>query len=310
MRPARFLAVILLGLASAAHADWRDDAKVLRIGILTAETPGADLARLEPFRAYLAQKIALPVELVPAMTMATLIEAETSGRVQYAILSAAAYAATAEICKCVEPLVLPTAMDGSRGFHAILLARADSQIQKLEDTDGARLALGAADSVAGSLIPLKEFAAAGIDPSSHFAALYESPGPVDAVRALLDGRADLALAWSSLAGDPATGYSFGPLTTMVASGALSMDQVRVVWQSPLIPFGPHAVRTDMPADEKTGLRDALTTMAAEAPDTLDAVDRSAYGGGGFVAASADDYAPLMALVAPGPAAATTSPAVP
>ncbi len=295
--------------ATAAHADWRNDMKVLRIGILTAETPGADIARLEPFRAYLAEKIALPVELVPATTMATLIEAESSARVQYAILSASAYAATSEICKCVEPLVLPTAMDGSRGFHAIMLARADSPIQKLDDTDGARLALGAADSVAGNLIPLKEFAAAGIDPASHFAALYESPGPVDAIRALLDGRADVALAWSSLAGDPATGYSFGPLTTMVAAGTLSMDQVRIVWQSPLIPFGPHAVRTDMPAELKTMLRDALTAMAAEAPDTLDAVDRSAYGGGGFVAAAAADYAPLVALVAPAPAS-PASPAAP
>ncbi|MEJ0011832.1 MAG: phosphate/phosphite/phosphonate ABC transporter substrate-binding protein [Bauldia sp.] len=295
--------------ATAANADWREDVKVLRVGILTAETPGADIARLEPFRAYLADRIALPVELVPATSMATLIEAETSGRVQYAIFSASAYAAASEICQCVEPLALPAAMDGSRGFHAILLARADSPMQKLEDTDGARLALGASDSVAGRLVPLKAFAAAGIDPASHFAALYESPGPVDAIRALLDGRADLALAWSSLAGDAATGYSFGPLATMVAAGALSMDQVRILWQSPLIPFGPHAVRTDMPAEEKTALRDALTAMGAEAPDILDAVDRSAYGGGGFVAATAEDYAPLAALVAPLPAAPPTTPAV-
>jgi phosphonate transport system substrate-binding protein len=294
---------------SAAHADWRDDAKVLRIGVLTADTPSADLARLEPFRAYLADRIALPVELVPATTMATLVEAESSGRVQYAILTASAYAATSEICKCVEPLVLPAAMDGSRGFHAILLARSDSAYRKLEDTGGARLALGAADSVAGSLLPLKEFAAAGIDPAKHFAALYQSPGPADAIQALLDGRADVALAWSSLAGDAAGGYSFGPLATMVANGTLSMDQVRIVWQSPLIPFGPHAVRADMAAEEKTALRDALTAMAAEAPDTLDAVDRSAYGGGGFVAASADDYAPLMALVTPA-ASPTATPADP
>lgn len=309
MRLALLSSILLAAtLTTAAHADWRDDVKVLRIGVLTADTPSADLARLEPFRAYLADRIALPVELVPATTTATLIEAASSGRVQYAILTASAYAATSEICKCVEPLVLPAAMDGSRGFHAILVARADSPYQKLEDTDGARLALGAVDSVSGTLLPLKEFADAGIDPAKHFAALYQSPGPADAIGALLDGRADVALAWSSLAGDAATGYSFGPLTTMVASGTLSMDRVRVVWQSPLIPFGPHAVRTDMPAEEKTALRDALTAMAAEAPDTLDAVDRSAYGGGGFVAASAEDYAPLMALVAPAPA--STSPAVP
>ena len=90
---------------------------------------------------------------------------------------------------------------------------------------------------------------------------------------------------------------------MVASGTLTMDQVRIVWQSPLIPFGPHAVRTDMPAELKTLLRDALTAMAAEAPDVLDAVDRSSFGGGGFVAASAADYAPLAPLVATASAAA-------
>jgi ABC-type phosphate/phosphonate transport system substrate-binding protein len=65
----------------------------------------------------------------------------------------------------------------------------------------------------------------------------------------------------------------------------------------------------MAAEEKTALRDALTAMAAEAPDTLDAVDRSAYGGGGFVAASAEDYAPLMALVTPA-ASPTATPADP
>jgi phosphonate transport system substrate-binding protein len=84
---------------------------------------------------------------------------------------------------------------------------------------------------------------------------------------------------------------------MVAEGALSMDQVRIVWQSALIPFGPHTVRSDMPDELKTLLRDALTAVGVEAPDVLDAVDRSAYGGGGFVSAAADDYAPLAALVA-------------
>jgi phosphonate transport system substrate-binding protein len=299
-------AAALALVATAAHADWREDMKVLRIGILAAASPGADLARLEPFRAYLEQRIALPVELVPAGTMATLIEAETSGRVSYAILSATAYAAASQSCQCVEPLALPAAADGARGFYSILLARADGPIKTLADTDGARLTLGAVDSVSGRLLPLKAFAAAGIDPATHFSALYEAPGPADAIRALIDGRADVALAWSSLTGDAASGYSFGPLQAMVAAGVLTMDQVRVVWQSPLIPFGPHAVRTDMPDDLKTLLRDALTAMAAEAPDVLDAVDPSSFGGGGFVAAAAADYAPLDALVAPEPASAAAT----
>jgi phosphonate transport system substrate-binding protein len=306
MRALAILALILASLTAAAHAGWREDTKVLRIGVLAGADPSATRAHLESFRAYLEARIGLPVELVPSYTMAGVIESETSARVSYAILSASGYATAAEMCHCVEPLAVPTAFDGARGFYAVMLARSGSPIRALPDTSGARLALGAQDSVAGRLLPMKAFAAAGIDPETHFAALYEAPGPVEAIRALIDGRADVALAWSSLTGDASTGYDFGPLTTMVADGSLAMDQVQIVWQSPLIPFGPHTVRTDMPAELRTLLGDALTAMAVEAPDVLDAVDSSAFGGGGFVAASAADYAPLADLVA---ATATTAPAV-
>ena len=50
-----------------------------------------------------------------------------------------------------------------------------------------------------------------------------------ALTALLAGEADLAAAWSSLSGDEAAGYSFGSLTSLVAEGGLSMDQIRIVW---------------------------------------------------------------------------------
>ena len=63
---------------------------------------------------------------------------------------------------------------------------------------------------------------------------------------LFTDEADLAAGWSSLAGDAASGYSFGVFTRMVPAGALSMDRLKIVWQSPLIPFGPHVVRRDLP----------------------------------------------------------------
>ena len=285
-------------VAPASAEGWHDQIKVLRVGFLATASAGADLTRLEPFRAYLAARIGLPVELVPATTDAALIDAETSGGVQYAISSSLSYVTATAMCDCVEPLPAPTAADGSRGYYSVLVVRADSPIRDLASAAGARLAMSAADSVAGRLVPLKAFAAAGVDPATHFSALFEAPGPRAAVAALFDGRADAAIAWSSLAGDAPAGYSFGVLTRLVAEGVLSMDQVRVVWQSRLIPFGPHVVRKDLPADLKTLLAGALMAMAAEAPDVLDDVDSSASGGGGFVAVTPADYAPLAELVTP------------
>jgi phosphonate transport system substrate-binding protein len=284
--------------ASPVLADWRHDMKVLRIGFLSTGKPANDMARLEPFRAWLEGRIELPVELVPSSTWAGLIDAEASARVQYAIHSATSFATAEATCSCIEALAVPTAFDGSRGFHAVLLARADGPIHSLAEAKGARLALTGGDSLAGRLVPLKAFAAEGIDPATHFSATFAAPGPQAAIASLLSGEADVAVGWSSLAGDLASGYSFGVLTSMVADGALSMDQIRVIWQSRLIPFGPHAVRKDMPAELKPLLVDALEALAGEAPDILDAVDRSSFGGGGFVPAQAGDYAVVEELVTP------------
>jgi len=291
-------ALLIVGGSARLLADWRDDMKALRIGFLSSGTPAADIARLEPFRAYLEARIGLPVELVPATTYAALIDAEITARVPYAIHSATSFAAADAACQCLDPLAVASAADGSTGFYAILLARSDGPIRSLADAKGARLALTGEDSIAGRLVPMKAFAAEGIDAGTYFSAMVSAPGPEAAIAALLAGEADVAVGWSSLSGDVATGYSFGVLTRMVIDGLLSMDAVRIVWQSRLIPFGPHAVRRDMDPELKALLFDALAAMAVEAPDVLAAVDRSGFGGGGFVAVDAADYAVVAELVAP------------
>ena len=75
-----------------------------------------------------------------------------------------------------------------------------------------------------------------------------------------------------------------------------MGSIRVVWQSPLIPFGPHAVRSDVPDDLKARLKTALAAMAAMSPAALDAVDRSSIGGGGFADVATSDYAVIADLI--------------
>ena len=49
---------------------------------------------------------------------------------------------------------------------------------------------------------------------------------------------------------------------MVAEGMLAMDRIRIVWQSRLIPFGPHALRTNLPSELKGILSGALLVHGA------------------------------------------------
>jgi phosphonate transport system substrate-binding protein len=295
------LALALFGLlfAAPAEADWRDNFNVLRIGVVAPRGAAYEIARLEPFRAYLEGKLGLPVEIVATSDYDALIDAQVSARVQYAIYSASSYATANALCHCVEPVALPAAADGSHGFHAVLVTRADGQIESLAGAEGKRLALSGQDSVAGRLVPLKAFAHEGIDPDKYFSAVVTADDPQDAVTMLFTDEADLAAAWSSLSGDAASGYSFGVFTRMVAAGSLSMDRIRILWQSPLIPFGPHVLRRDAPPELRALIMDALAAMGAENPDALDAVDGSSIGGGGFVPVTDKDYAVIEELVTTG-----------
>lgn len=298
MLTARRLVPLVLALATLvagpATADWRDDFKVLRVGVLAARSPGAVVARLEPFRAWLADRAGVPVELVPVTSYRALDELEANGAVQYAIDSATSYVTTAALCDCVEPLAAPLAFDGSPGFHAVLLVRADSAIATLADIKGARVALSGDDSVAGRLLPLAALATAGIADTDIAAQTYQSPEA--AIAALLDSAADVAVGWSSMAGEAASGYSFGVLQRMVLDGRLSMADVRIVWQSDEVPFGPHTVRKDVPEELRSLLADALVALEGEEPDIVDRLDRNGLETGGFAPVEAADYAPVASLL--------------
>jgi phosphonate transport system substrate-binding protein len=300
-RPVLAAAIVLLSGLLLTNANSQEagaaNPQVLRVGFLAADASTAAATRMEPFRTYLSNRIGLDVELVPAATYGALIDATIDGRVQYGIHSATSFAVADEACDCIEPLALPAAFDGSTGFYSVLVALANGPIRSIGDARGTRLAASSDDSLAGWLLPQKELADAGIDLKTHFSGIVSVPGPEAAVTAMLSGNADVAVAWTSLAGDPATGYSFGLLNRLVIDGRLPAGAVRVIWQSSLIPFGPHAVRNDLPAALRQQLADALVDMAFAAPDVLEVVDRSGFGGGGFVAVDESAYDPLESLLA-------------
>jgi phosphonate transport system substrate-binding protein len=296
MRLALAALLLLLGLVPAG-ADWRDDIKVLRLGVVAGGNAPYRLAQLEPFRLYLQEKLGLPVEIVLERSYAALIEAQESARIPYAIHTASSYAVAAATCACVQPLAAPRDADGAPGYHAVLLARSDSAIRSLADARGKRLALASPDSVAGYLVPMKAFEKEAIG-RDQFSAVAELPDQRSAVSALITGNADVAVAWSSLDGDFTSGYSRGLLTDMVAASELSMDEVRIIWQSALIPYAPHVVRNDMPPELRDLLKAALLSVSEENPVAYDGVDRIA--GGGLAETGPDIYAPLAELAAAPP----------
>jgi phosphonate transport system substrate-binding protein len=296
--------LILLVLTAVALGDGGDHAARadsfglvrLRIGAVGSSQfrPLAD--RLEPFRAYLAERMEMPVELQIFHNGQDLVEAAAHRTIDYGIFTAATYAAAWRSCGCIEPVVAAKSIDGTAGVKSILVVRGDSPYQKLPDLQGKVLIASDPRSIASRLVPLSELTSEGSDPTKLFVRIDTAVDPQAALLALLNRKADAALAWSTLEGEEGEGYDRGALHDLVARHLLDMHAIRIIWRSGLIPNGPHAVRDDLPLEIKNRLRDLLIDMIDDSPAAYEAVEP--VFGGGFSPIGHSSYLPLLRLVTP------------
>ena len=150
-RLAILAAVMALIPAVAPAADWRQEIGTFRIGLLAANAPTAPgLAALR--RSYSAA-LGMPVDFFIARDFATLIDAQASSRIEYAIYSATSYATIAELCQCVEPVAAAVDIDGVAGIRSILIIRKGT-VRDIKDIARVKLVVPPLDSIPGWLAPL------------------------------------------------------------------------------------------------------------------------------------------------------------
>lgn len=274
---------------SAARAD-----RPFRLGVVGGDRREATLRRIEPFRAHLASILDRPVAAFAFDGEAEVVGALVGERIDYAPLSAIGYATAARLCDCVEPLAAPRDADRAAGWHTVILAPVGRGLSRLGDLAGRRLAISRDPAIGTRRLALMFLARAGLTGATA-PVLVETDGPEAALAAALDGRADAAVAWSSLAGDPQEGWSRGTLADMVARGAVRAEQVTVVWSSPPLPLGPHTVRASTDEATKRRLREMLIDLDVD-PDVYEAVERAHPGG--FARVGAPAYRPFVDLLTP------------
>ena len=266
-----------------ARADWREEVPVFRIGILGGDLEERRLEDHACFKAQAEQALGVPVKLFASRDYSGVTEGLLAGRLDAAGLGAAGYAGIfLHDPGAVEPIATLEQEDGALGYRSVLLVRADSPYQTLDDLRGRTLMFTERLSASGFLIPYYELSEQGYNPDRFFGRLGFSGGHPQAVAAVLDGHADAGVTWTSGNGDHATGYSRGNLRRMVERGALDMSDVRILWTSELIPAGPQVVRKDLPEEAKEIYRDVL----------LDLADRDQRCFEGMVGRDAVDFEPI------------------
>ena len=296
----RRLAIAAIAAASStvswgcAQADWRDEVPVFRIGILGGDLEERRLEDHACLKARAQQALGVPVKLFAWRDYDGMTEELLAGRLDAAGLGAAGYAGIfLQDPDAVEPIATLEEEDGALGYRSVLLVRADSPYQKLDDLRGRTLMFTERLSASGFLIPYYELSQQGYDPGRFFGRLGFSGGHPQTVAAVLDGAADAGVTWTSGIGDHASGYSRGNLRRMVERGALDMRDVRILWTSELIPAGPQVVRKDLPPEAKEIYRDVLLDLA----DRDQRCFKRIVGGEGidFEAVNHDYYKTIVAI---------------
>lgn len=264
----------------------------LRVGVVMDPAAG-DFGRLAPLREALEAGLRIPVLLIAYRDLAHVQRALLAAEIDYAPLSASAYAEADRDCRCLEPLVAPRLPDGEARWHAIVLARTGEGITSLAGIAGRRIATGPREALGSRLAQIAAAAAGGVDLRREEAKLIEYPDPVAAALALIRGDADVAFAWSSLRGEPAEGYSSGTLRDL-RRRAVETDGLEIVWASEPIAGAPHVVRRDLPQEIRRAIVAVMTGQEMAA----------AVSSGGFLAVEARDYAPVAAAFPPEAGAAS------
>ena len=139
-------------LAEGNDENWRQKIGTFRVGIIGANRPILATRQVQPFRQALEKALGVPVEVFSAKDYSTLIEAQLSSRIEYAVYSASAFGAAWSLCKCVRPLVAPVSLDGATGFRSVLIAAKKSS-KSLKGLEGKTILIAGKTSFSGYLLP-------------------------------------------------------------------------------------------------------------------------------------------------------------
>lgn len=277
-----------LGLMTSAHADWRNDVGIFRIGIVSEGETSSYFLKIEPFRLALIEALQIEVEFYAAPNAITIIDAFNSERIEYAIMPAAAYALAWVTCECVEPLVVPKAADSTDGYYTLVLSRPGGP-QSLDELQNSKLGLLSFDSLTGAKFPLKLLAEQGV--MIRDANLVPSNSAADAIASFTAGETDALIGWSSLNGEPGYGYSRGTLSQIAQANKGDVSGYQIIWQSPQIPHQPHVIRRKLNGEAKQILRETLLDLFEKDPVVYDAIEP--IFGGGFAETRQLRFTPLI-----------------
>jgi phosphonate transport system substrate-binding protein len=275
------LTAIALTAATVAGAN---DIKELNFGIIATEKAGAMKQMWEPFLEDMTKATGIKINGFYATDYAGVIEAQRFNKVQLAWYGNKS-AIDAVDRSQGEVFAQFVDLDGTPGYYSYLITHKDSAIKTLDQVmkNGKDYTFGIGDpsSTSGTLVPTYYvFTMNKLDPKTHFKVMRSSNHEGNFL-AVLNKQIDVATSNSEMT------------EKMKEKSPEKMDQIRILWTSPLIPRDPLVWRKDLPADVKKKVKDFVTGYGKT--DREKEILKNMYRLAGFKASTDAQLTPIRQL---------------
>src|SRR3989338_3962917 len=218
------LLVILAGCQTGDNVKVSGgEIKVLKMGLIPADDAEEMLRSYEPVKEYLSKELGIPVEIQVTSDYTAAIQAMRAKHIDMAWFGPFSYIIAANVADAEAIVNGVRRSDGKSDYHSIIVTKADSGIETLEDLKGKSFAFVDPASTSGNLIPRKMLIENGIDPDKDFSRSYYA-GTHNAVEyAVANGKVDAGA-------DSDNSYD-----RMVRAGEINSKVNKIIYTSPSIP---------------------------------------------------------------------------
>ncbi|WP_267371343.1 MULTISPECIES: phosphonate ABC transporter substrate-binding protein [unclassified Pantoea] len=261
------LALLIGVMASGVSA--ADAPKQLNLGILGGQNATQQIGDNQCVKTFFDKELGVDTQMRNASDYSGVIQGLLGGKIDMVLsMSPASFASVyLQDPKAVEVVgIVVDDKDNSRGYHSVVIVKADSPYKKLEDLKGKSFGMADPDSTSGFLMPnqaFKKMFGGSVDDkyNNTFSSVTFSGGHEQDILGVLNNQFDGAVTWTSLVGDYNSGYTSGAFGRLIRMDHPDlMKQIRIIWQSPLIPNGPVLVSNKLPADFKAKVVAAIKKL--------------------------------------------------
>ena len=263
------LSAAVAGIMMAWQASAAEQPKELNLGILGGQNATQQIGDNQCVKQFLDKELNVDTKLRNSSDYSGVIQGLLGGKVDVVLsMSPSSYASVyINNPKAVDIVgIAVDDKDQSRGYHSVVIVKADSPYKKLEDLKGKAFGFADPDSTSGFLIPNHAFKQqfGGTSDNKYnnfFSSVTFSGGHEQDILGVLNGQFAGAVTWTSMVGDYNSGYSVGAFNRLIRMDHPDlMKQIRIIWQSPLIPNGPILVSNSLPADFKAKVVTAIKKL--------------------------------------------------